>query len=81
MRHVGHGAVAVFPVVCRSFLLSLVLVLSACGSHRAGSVWGEDATLAPGRTRLESALLTAATDPFTWMPAAGAAAMQIGDLS
>ena len=70
----------IVPVSCRPFLLSLVLMLSACGSHTAGPVWGQDATLTPWSARLESALLAAATDPFTWLPAAAAGAVQIGGL-
>ena len=58
----------------------LVISLGACTTRPEGSYWGADATAAPGWDRVAHAALTAATDPFTWVPALGAAALQIGDL-
>ena len=60
--------------------LLIVFGLSACSADRAGSAWGSGATLSPGWNQIRAAALTAATDPFTWGPAAGAAAVQIGNL-
>lgn len=57
----------------------LAFVLEACASGAGGPFWGADATIAPGWDRLGRAAVTAATDPFTWAPAVGAAALQIGD--
>ena len=63
----------------RPLVLVLALLwLPACTMAPAGSFWGADATLTPSWERLGQAALTAATDPFTWLPAAGAAALQIG---
>ncbi len=58
----------------------LAISLGACTTAPEGSYWGADATAAPGWDRIADAALKAATDPFTWAPAAGAAALQIGDL-
>lgn len=54
------------------------LWLSACTATHPGSRWGADATVSPGWSRLGEAVLTAATDPLTWVPAAAAAGLQIG---
>lgn len=65
-------------VAWRAFALALtVLWLPACAVKPAGSYWGADATITPGWDRLGKAALTAVTDPFTWLPAAGAVALQI----
>ncbi len=62
----------------RPFALTLSLLwLSACTATSTGPFWGADATIRPGWNRLGKAALTAATDPFTWLPAAGAVALQI----
>lgn len=58
----------------------LVVSLGACATSPEGSYWGADATVAPGWDRIGHAALTAAKDPFTWIPAVGAAALQIGHL-
>ena len=57
----------------------LAFALGACATGTDGPFWGADATIAPGWDRLGRAALTAATDPFTWAPAIGAAALQIGE--
>lgn len=56
----------------------LAFALGACATGADGPFWGADATIAPGWDRLGRAAATAATDPFTWAPAIGAAALQIG---
>lgn len=58
----------------------LTLSLAACTMAPEGSYWGADATAAPGWDRIARAALDAAKDPFTWAPAAGAVALQFGDL-
>src|SRR3546814_7459963 len=66
----------------RAAVLALSLLsLAACGTAPGpytGSYWGADATATPGWGRLGEAALTAATDPFTWLPAAAAVGVQIG---
>src|SRR3546814_18475414 len=66
----------------RAAVLALSLLsLAACSTAPApytGPYWGADATATPGWGRLGEAALTAATDPFTWLPAATAAGLQIG---
>ena len=57
----------------------LAFALGACATGTDRPIWGADATIAPGWDRLGRAALTAATDPFTWAPAIGAAALQIGE--
>jgi membrane-associated phospholipid phosphatase len=58
----------------------LAISLGACTTRPDGSYWGANATATPGWDRIGHAALKAATDPFTWVPAAGAAALQIDDL-
>jgi membrane-associated phospholipid phosphatase len=62
----------------RAALVTLLFALSACAAQPSGAGWGEGADFTPGWQRLGQAALTAATDPFTWAPAVGAAALQIG---
>lgn len=62
------------------FLCLLILPPAACAAPPNGTAWGDGATIAPGWRRLGEAALKAATDPFTWAPALGAAALQIGNL-
>lgn len=47
---------------------------TGCGSNP--HAWGDGATWSPGWARLRSAAYDAATDPGTWIPAAGAAAVR-----
>lgn len=63
----------------RALALSLTLLLSACAGARTEAYWGADATASPSWSRLGEAALAAAADPLTWVPAAAAAGMQIGD--
>lgn len=53
---------------------------SACGTLANGRAWGEDATLAPGWERLRWAAHRNAVDPWTWLPIAGAAVLQLDDM-
>ncbi|MHA1530241.1 MAG: phosphatase PAP2 family protein [Alphaproteobacteria bacterium] len=57
----------------------LAFGLGACAGRPGAPGWGADTTIAPGWGRVGDAALTAATDPFTWVPVLGAAALQIGD--
>ena len=58
----------------------MALALAACSAGGKGPYWGADATAAPGWDRIADAALKAAIDPFTWVPAVGAAALQIEDI-
>lgn len=53
--------------------------LQGCASLPNGHVWGEDATLRPGWSRVRAAAVAAARDPWVWAPAAGAVLFQIDD--
>lgn len=65
---------------CLSVLGVVTLGLAASAGRPGAPVWGADATIAPGWGRVGDAALKAATDPFTWAPVLGAAALQIGEL-
>jgi hypothetical protein len=53
--------------------LALLSVLVGCSTSRYGRGWGEDATALPGWERMGEAIKSAALDPNTWIPTAGAA--------
>lgn len=62
-------------------ILPGVLLLLMAGCARVptnGGAWGEDATPSPGWAAVKRAAVEAAGDPWTWAPALGAAALQIG---
>ncbi|MEW6747821.1 MAG: phosphatase PAP2 family protein [Planctomycetota bacterium] len=63
----------------RWLLLLVIGSSSGCGTLPNGKRWGEDAALFPGWERLGEAAASAATDPLTWVPLAGAAVFQIDD--
>jgi membrane-associated phospholipid phosphatase len=69
-----------WTIARRAALLAMALTLGACAARPGAPVWGEGATLTPGWGRIGAAARTAALDPFTWAPAAGALALQVGDL-
>jgi len=56
------------------------LLLGGC-AHTGGQRgdWGHGADFTPGWAAIGRAAREAATDPYTWIPLAGAAALQIGD--
>lgn len=58
----------------------MALVLGGC-AHTGGQRgdWGHGADLTPGWAAISRAAREAATDPYTWIPLAGAATLQIGD--
>jgi hypothetical protein len=63
-----------------AYLLTLLATgVSGCGTLPDGRIWGEDATWRPGSERLKSAAVTAARDPWVWVPLAGAALFQVDD--
>jgi len=65
---------------CRLTVIgALALGLAACAGRPGAPGWGADVTITPGWGRVGGAALTAATDPFTWVPVLGAGALQIGD--
>ena len=53
---------------------------SGCATLPDGSAWGESATLTPGWERVRTSAVNAAKDPYVWVPLAGAAVFQVGDL-
>jgi hypothetical protein len=55
------------------------LALAGCATLPRGHGWGEAATLRPGWRRIGHAAARAALAPQTWVPAAGALALQIND--
>ncbi len=60
------------------WVLICLVFLSGCGVMSNGRGWGQDATLTPGWDRVGQAAVRALTAPETWVPAAGAAAFQVG---
>jgi membrane-associated phospholipid phosphatase len=61
-------------------LCSLIFYLSifcGCGTASNGMRWGEDATLFPGWDKMRRSAYNSAVSPFTWVPVAGAAIVQI----
>jgi hypothetical protein len=59
------------------FLVIGIFLIGGCGTMPNGRGWGQDATLFPGWEKVGHAALNAALSPATWLPAAGAAVMQI----
>jgi membrane-associated phospholipid phosphatase len=59
---------------------AVALLLGGC-AHTGGqrSAWGHGADFTPGWAAIGRAAREAATNPYTWIPLAGAAALQIGD--
>lgn len=59
---------------------AVALLLGGC-AHTGGQRgdWGHGADFTPGWAAIGRAARAAATDPYTWIPLAGAAALQIGD--
>jgi len=55
-----------------------LLLLAGCGTMRNGRRWGEDVSIAPGWDRVGQAAADAATNPWTWVPLAGAGVVAIG---
>lgn len=53
----------------------LCLALASVGCSSTGPKWGEAATWRPGWENIRFAAVGAATDPGTWLPAAGAVAI------
>ncbi len=58
--------------------VALGLGLSGCTS--GGPHWGANARYVPSKGRVHRALVRAASDPHSWVPAAGAALFTLGDL-
>lgn len=60
-----------------SVIIFYVSIFCGCVTLPAGRGWGEDATLSPGWARVGKAAYAAMVSPFTWVPVAGAAILQI----
>lgn len=54
------------------FLVAVPALLVGCGTLPDGREWGHDVDLTPGWARVRGAAAAAASDPGTWVPAAGA---------
>lgn len=54
------------------------LLLTGCATPRTTGDWGRDVPLLPTADRLVRAAVEAAAEPYTWVPAAGAAAVALG---
>ncbi|RJR30188.1 MAG: phosphatase PAP2 family protein [Desulfobacteraceae bacterium] len=65
---------------CFIFSFFLLMTLNGCGTLPNGRGWGKDATFTPGWNRVGKAALSAALSYETWVPLAGALALQIDDL-
>ncbi len=62
------------------YLVLLLLLTNGCAhTHPVDSPWGSAATASPGWATVRRAAANAATDPYTWVPALTAAALQIGN--
>jgi hypothetical protein len=75
----GTGKRVTFKIFSFLFCIFAMLLSAACGTLPNGRRWGQDATLCPGWPRIGKAALDAALSPATWVPAAGAAILQIDD--
>lgn len=63
-----------------SLILLALLNSGGCSPVPGRGFWGQQATLRPGWEQVKSAAVTAATDPKTWLPAAGAVIFSFGEL-
>jgi len=61
-----------------AILVSIGYLLSGCSTLPNGRGWGEDATFKPGWQVVRESAVNAARSPYTWVPLAGAALLQIG---
>ena len=57
----------------------VALICSGCATLPSGEAWGASATIRPGWVRVREAARDAATDPWVWVPLAGAAAFQVNN--
>jgi membrane-associated phospholipid phosphatase len=75
------GALTIAPQRGERLAIALLaaLALAGCATLPRGHGWGEAATLRPGWKRVGDAAAHAALAPQTWVPAAGALALQIHD--
>lgn len=83
-RHVQHVLMSTWTnwtMYLRYSICALVVCagLQGCATLPNGHLWGADATLRPGWSRVREAAVDAARDPWVWAPAAGAALFQIDD--
>lgn len=60
-----------------SLMIFSFSILSGCGTLPNGKGWGEDATMHPGWDKMGKAAYNSLVSPYTWVPVAGAAIVQI----
>jgi membrane-associated phospholipid phosphatase len=68
---------AIAGALNRALQFLACIALSGCGTLPSGRGWGQDVTAAPGWSRVRTAAIEAAGDPWVWLPLAGAAGLQI----
>src|SRR5512145_1363640 len=74
-RPASHRATR--PMAGIAICCGIVAAMSGCGTLPDGRVWGEEVTWRPGAERMRVAALDAVRDPWVWLPALGAAVIQI----
>jgi PAP2 superfamily len=65
------------PAFRLTLIVFSVSVFCGCGTLANGKAWGEGATLSPGWDKVGKAAYNSMVSPFTWVPVAGAAILQI----
>jgi hypothetical protein len=70
-------------ILINAVRLSLVIfsfsIICGCGTLPNGKRWGEDVTIHPGWEKMSNAAYNSLVSPFTWLPIAGAAIVQVGN--
>ena len=62
-----------------TWTLGGLVFLTGCGTMSNGRGWGQDVDMLPSPTHVGHAAWNALTDPWTWVPIAGALVLQIED--
>ena len=73
----NKGTAALEILRGRALTLIAVVMLAGCTTVPAQREWGSEVTLRPGWMRVQTAAKAAVTDPWTWVPLASAAVLQI----
>src|SRR5450631_3645211 len=60
-----------------SVMICCVSFFCGCATLPNGKGWGEGSTMSPGWDKVGKAAYNAMASPFTWVPVAGAAILQI----
>jgi len=73
----GGSTIKMVTAVRLSVMIFSLSFFCGCVRLANGKGWGEDATLSPGWDRVGKAAYHSMASPFTWVPVAGAAILQI----